>query len=439
MIKDKQYLDDIGEFCLQELKKIGTTAAEVIVAHSISDEILRRNRKIEEVNRSEDIGISLTAYIDKKKSNISISNLNKTKIKQAIERCYDMAKNTPEDVYCGLPDPKVFFKNEKNLDLFDEKIISFEKKKNYLSECEDEALKNQKVNNSNGATFTEAKSNFTLKNSSGFSDGYKSSIFSVSCDMVAQNGNSMERDYEYSSKRFFDDLTDAKKIGKLCADRTVKKLNPRKIKSFSGPAIFEPRVSSSFLSHLLSSISGHNLARKVSFIKGEIGEKLFPENINVVDDPLILKGLGSKNFDSEGVTCNKLNIIKEGKLNSIILDSYSARILKTVTNGRCGGATNCYFEKGNINKVDLLKGVNKGVYVTELFGSGFNSITGDFSKGGAGFLIENGEITYPISEITIAGNIKEMFKTMILADDLEFKSRINSPSIRIENISVGGI
>jgi PmbA protein len=349
-----------------------------------------------------------------------------------------MAKNTPEDKYCGLPNNNNLEKDHIDLDLFDNSIISYEAKKDYISECESEALKQKKIFNSNGVSFTEAKSNFILKNSNGFSNGRRSSIFSVSCDVVAKEEDSMERDYEYSSKRFFCDLTKPKDIGRIAAIRASARLSPRKINSFAGPAVFEPRVSSSFLSHLISSISGHNLARKVSFIKGDIGEILFQENINVIDDPLIKKGLGSRNFDSEGVDCKKLELIKKGKLNEIILDTYSSKMLNKKSNGRCGGTTNCYFENGKITKTDLMKDIKKGVYITELFGSGFNSVTGDFSKGGSGFLIENGEITYPISEITVAGNIKEMFKEMLLANDLEFKSRTNSPTIRINKVSIAG-
>ena len=291
---------------------------------------------------------------------------------------------------------------------------------------------------SNGVSFTEARSNFILKNSNGFSNGRKSSIFSISCDVVAKEEESMERDYEYSSKRFFNDLTKPKDIGRIAAEKASARLSPKKINSFTGPAVFEPRVSSSFLSHLISSISGHNIARKVSFIKGDIGEILFQENINVIDDPLIKKGLGSRNFDSEGVACDKLELVKKGKLNEIILDTYSSKMLNKKSNGRCGGSTNCYFENGKLTRSDLIKDIKKGVYITELFGSGFNSVTGDLSKGGSGFLIENGEITYPISEITVAGNIKDMFKEMILANDLEFKSRTNSPTIRINNMSIAG-
>jgi PmbA protein len=438
MLKDNSFLNNLGEYCIDELKKIGATNSEVIVAHSISEDILQRNGKIEEVTRSEDISIGLTAYIGQKKSSISTSNLTKNNIKQAIIRCYEMAKNTPEDKYCGLPKNNNLEKDHIDLDLFDNSIISYEAKKDYISECEAEALGKKKIFNSNGVSFTEAKSNFILKNSNGFSNGRRSSIFSVSCDVVAKEEDSMERDYEYSSKRFFCDLPKPKDIGKIAAERASARLSPKKINSFTGPTIFEPRVSSSFLSHLISSISGHNLARKVSFIKGDIGETLFQENINVIDDPLIKKGLGSRNFDSEGVDCKKLELIKKGTLNEIILDTYSSKMLNKKSNGRCGGTTNCYFENGKITKTDLIKGIKKGVYITELFGSGFNSVTGDFSKGGSGFLIENGEITYAISEITVAGNIKDMFKKMTIANDLEFKSRINSPTIRIDNISIAG-
>ena len=438
MVKDDLFLNNLGEYCIDELKKIGSTSSEVIVAHSISDDMLQRNGKIEEVTRSEDISIGLTAYIGERKSSISTSNLTKNNIQQAIVRCYEMAKNTPEDKYCGLPESHNIEKDQVDLDLFDDSIISFETKKDYISQCEAEALKQKKIVNSNGVSFTEAKSNFILKNSNGFSNGQKSSIFSISSDVVAKENGSMERDYEYSSKRFFCDLMKPKLIGKIAAERASARLSPKKIESFNGPVVFEPRVSSSFLSHLISSISGHNLARKVSFINGDIGEILFEESINVIDDPLIKKGLGSRNFDSEGVNCEKLQLIKNGKLNQIILDTYSSKMLNKKSNGRCGGTTNCYFENGNLTKTDLIKDIKKGVYITELFGSGFNSVTGDFSKGGSGFLIENGEVTYPISEITVAGNIKNMFKEIILANDLEFKSRINSPTIRIDNISIAG-
>ena len=438
MIKDDLFLNNLGEYCIDELKKIGSTSSEVIVAHSISDDMLQRNGKIEEVTRSEDISIGLTAYIGERKSSISISNLTKNNIQQAIVRCYEMAKNTPEDKYCGLPESHNIEKDQVDLDLFDDSIISFETKKDYISQCEAEALEQKRIVNSNGVSFTEAKSNFILKNSNGFSNGQKSSIFSISCDVVAKENGSMERDYEYSSKRFFCDLMKPKLIGKIAAERASARLSPKKIESFNGPVVFEPRVSSSFLSHLISSISGHNLARKVSFINGDIGEILFKEGINVIDDPLIKKGLGSRNFDSEGVNCKKLELIKNGKLNQIILDTYSGKMLNKKSNGRCGGTTNCYFENGNLTKTDLIKNIKKGVYISELFGSGFNSVTGDFSKGGSGFLIENGEVTYPISEITVAGNIKNMFKEIILANDLEFKSRINSPTIRIDNISIAG-
>jgi len=438
MVKDDLFLNNLGEYCIDELKKIGSTSSEVIVAHSISDDMLQRNGKIEEVTRSEDISIGLTAYIGERKSSISTSNLTKNNIQQAIIRCYEMAKNTPEDKYCGLPESHNIEKDQVDLDLFDDSIISFETKKDYISQCEAEALEQKRIVNSNGVSFTEAKSNFILKNSNGFSNGQKSSIFSISCDVVAKENGSMERDYEYSSKRFFCDLMKPKLIGKIAAERASARLSPKKIESFNGPVVFEPRVSSSFLSHLISSISGHNLARKVSFINGDIGEILFKEGINVIDDPLIKKGLGSRNFDSEGVNCKKLELIKNGKLNQIILDTYSGKMLNKKSNGRCGGTTNCYFENGNLTKTDLIKDIRKGVYITELFGSGFNSVTGDFSKGGSGFLIENGEVTYPISEITVAGNIKNMFKEIILANDLEFKSRINSPTIRIDNISIAG-
>ncbi|NCU50652.1 MAG: hypothetical protein EBX29_02625, partial [Candidatus Fonsibacter lacus] len=233
MLKDNSFLNNLGSYCIDELKKIGTTSSEVIVAHSISEEMLQRNGKIEEVTRSEDISIGLTAYIGQKKSSISTSNLTKNNIKQAIVRCYEMAKNTPEDIYCGLPENNDLEKNYIDLDLFDNSIISYEAKKDFISECETEALSHKKIFNSNGVSFTEARSNFILKNSNGFSNGRKSSIFSVSCDVVAKEEESMERDYEYSSKRFFYDLTKPKDIGRIAAEKASARLSPKKINSFT--------------------------------------------------------------------------------------------------------------------------------------------------------------------------------------------------------------
>ena len=232
MLKDDSFLNNLGEYCVDELKKIGATNSEVIVAHSISEEMLQRNGKIEEVTRSEDISIGLTAYIGQKKSSISTSNLTKNNIKKAIIRCYEMAKNTPEDKYCGLPENNDVKKDHIDLDLFDNSTISFEAKKNYISECEAEALAQKKIFNSNGVSFSETKSNFILKNSNGFSNGRKSSIFTVSCDVLAKESESMERDYEYSSKRFFYDLTKPRDIGKIAAEKSNSQIKSKKNKFF---------------------------------------------------------------------------------------------------------------------------------------------------------------------------------------------------------------
>jgi len=440
MLKEKNFLEDITSYSLKKFKELGTTESEVACSHSITEEIQVRNGKFEEIKKSDEISLGLTAYFEKKKSSISISNLSKDRINYAIQKCVDMAKNTPEDKFCGLADPNFFYKNHnEELSLYDENTISYEKKESYIKECENEALKKKEIFNSNGASFSEIKSNFFLQNSNGFGDGYKTSYYSVYCDVIAKKNGSMERDYEISSKRYFNDLPDAKKIGDTAATRSIKKLNSKKIKSFNGDIILEPRIASSLLAHFIGSISGHNLARKVSFIKGEVGESIFNEEVNIIDDPKIPRGLGTKKFDNEGVRCQKLNVIINGKLNEIFLDTYSAKMLNKKTNGRSSGATNFFVNNGKSETKDLIKDIRKGVYITDLFGSGFNSVTGDFSKGGSGFLIENGEIKYPINEITIASNILHMFKNLTLGNDLELKYRINSPTIKISNVSIGGV
>jgi len=308
----------------------------------------------------------------------------------------------------------------------------------YLKQAEESAYQDKRITNTEGSSFIQDKSNFVLANSLGFSMGYQSSIYSASCDVIAKSNGSMERDYEYTQKRFFSDLKPPEMLGNEAAERVIKKLNPKKIKSEKIPIIFEQRVAKSLLDPFANAISASSFARGTSFLKDKLNKNIFSKDINIIDDPLISKALGSQIFDSEGVKSNKVTLVKEGSLENLLLDTYYGKILKMKSNGRSGGTTNLYFENGTKSFKELLNAHTKALYINELIGSGANIITGDYSVGASGMLIENGEFSYPINEITIAGNLSEMFNNITLANDLKFSYATNSPTLMIEGMVVAG-
>ena len=326
----------------------------------------------------------------------------------------------------------------KDLELYDETSISNEKKIDYLKQAEENAFQDKRITNTEGSSFIQNKSNFVLANSLGFSMGYQSSIYSAFCDVIAKSNGSMERDYEYTQKRFFSDLKPPEMLGNEAAGRAIKKLNPKKIKSEKIPIIFEQRVAKSLLDPFANAISASSFVRGTSFLKDKLNKNIFSKDVNIIDDPLISKALGSQIFDSEGVKSSKVTLVKEGSLENLLLDTYYGKILKIKSNGRSGGTTNLYFENGTKSIKELLNTHTKALYINELIGRGANIITGDYSVGASGMLIENGEFSYPVNEITIAGNLSEMFNNITLANDLEFSYATNSPTLMIEGMVLAG-
>ena len=438
MIKDKKFLEKIASNCIDKARKLGATDCEVTVSNNISETVNFRNKNIDESKRSDVIGIEISTYIQKKKSNISSSNINEDNLDSLITRCIEMTKITPEDEYNSLPNKDLLATEHKDLELYDEISISNEKKIDYLKQAEESAFQDKRITNTEGSSFIQDKSNFVLANSLGFSMGYQSSIYSASCDVIAKSNGSMERDYEYTQKRFFSDLKPPETLGNKAAERAIKKLNPKKIKSEKIPIIFEQRVAKSLLDPFADAISASSFARGTSFLKDKLNKNIFSKDINIIDDPLISKALGSQIFDSEGVKSNKVTLVKEGSLKNLLLDTYYGKILKMKSNGRSGGTTNLYFENGTKSFKELLNTHTKALYINELIGRGANIITGDYSVGASGMLIENGEFSYPINEITIAGNLSEMFNNITLANDLEFSYATNSPTLMIEGMVVAG-
>ncbi len=437
MIKDQDFLKAKAAHCLDVAKKIGATNASVTIGHSISETVNFRNNNLDESNRSDGLAFSIDTYIGKKKSSISSSNLLDQNLNTLIEKCYETTKITPEDEFNSLPDQNLLADSLKNLNIYDDTHIENDKKIDYLKELESAASENKKIVNTE-SSFTEKKSNFILANSDGFCSGYKTSSFTASCVAVAKDEISMERDYEYSSKRYLDDIKEPKSLGKIVSHQTIRKLSPKKIGSEKLSVIFDKRIAKGMLSAFAGAISSSAIARGTSFLKDQLNEQIFSNSINIIDKPDIIKGLGSKNFDSEGVKSDTINLVKEGVLKSYLIDSYNGRKLNLKSNGRSGGTTNLYFENGNQSYDELLKMNSKCIYITETIGRGSNLVTGDYSVGATGFLVENGQFKYPINEITIAGNFKDMFKRIFLANDLDFEYSTNSPTMMIEGMTVAG-
>ena len=437
MVKDQEYLKSKASYCLDLAKKLGATDASVTVGNSISESVSFRNRVLDESNRSDSLAISIETYIGKKRSSISSSNLLDENLKTLISKCFETTKITPEDEFNSLPDKDLLAGEIKNLNLYDESHLENDKKIDYLRELEEVASIDKKIVNTESG-FTENKSNFILANSDGFCNGYRSSSFSASCVTVAKDENSMERDYEFTSKCHLNDIIDPKNLGKIAAEQTIKKLSPKKIGSDKINIIFDKRIAKGLLSSFASAISSSAIARGTSFLKDKIDQQIFSSSINIFDKPDLVKGMGSQCFDSEGVKSEALKLVERGFLKEYLVDTYNGKKLNLRSNGRSGGSTNLYFENGQISFEELLKIHSRSLYITETIGHGTNLVTGDYSVGANGFLVENGELKYPVSEITIAGNFNDMFKSITLANDLDFKYSVNSPTMMIEGMTVAG-
>ncbi|MEM6903446.1 MAG: metallopeptidase TldD-related protein, partial [Pseudomonadota bacterium] len=315
------------------------------------------------------------------------------------------------------------------------------------SEAEDAARAVDGITNSEGADASYLRSRVAMAASNGFRGSYSITRHTLAVSVLAGEGTKMERDYDYSSKVFRSDMPSPASIGRSAGERTIKRLNPRKVPTGTYPVIFDPRVSRSMLSHLIGAINGPAIARGASFLKDKIGERIFGDKILIVDDPFVKRGLRSRPFDAEGIAPMRRNIVEAGVLTTWFLDLRSARQLEMETTGHASrGASsppspspsNLVLAAGPISPEDMIKETGTGLYVTELMGMGVNSVTGDYSRGAAGFWIENGVLSYPISEITIAGNLLDMFKSMTPADDLERRYGVDAPTIRIEGLTVAG-
>ena len=438
------YLEDI----LKSAKKAGADCADLVYFRSRAQSVSWRMGNLEDVERSEGSDLGLRVIIGQRSAIVSSSDMDKETLNSLIRRAIDMAKNAPEDPYVGLADKKHHNQDTAlNLDLNDSHLLTPDDLQALAKRTEESALDIKGISNSNGASASTSHSHIALLNSNGFSGSYDVSNYSLSLSLIAGKNLQMESDYAWDSKRHFQDLNIPESIAREAAKKTLKKLNPRKVKTCETAVIFDPRVSNSLLGHLSSAINGAAITRKTSFLLEMMGEQVFSDKINVTDNPHIIRGSSSRPFDAEGVENPSLEIIKDGRLVNWTLDSASARQLGLVSNGRASrgagsppspSSTNFYMEAGEISPEDMIKDIKSGLYVTDLIGMGVNGITGDYSRGASGFWIENGEISYPVNEITIASNLKEMYISLICANDLTHRYGTDAPTILIPNMMLAG-
>lgn len=427
--------------------RAGAESADAVMARSTSLEVSYRNGEPEDLERSESQDLGLRVLIGKRQAVVSSTDLTPATLDELVSRGIDMARASPEDAYAGLADPSLLCTDIVDLDLFDASEPTPEQLYEYAAAAEAAALAVPGVTNSEGAGAGWGEGAIALATSSGFAGGYRSSSHSFHASVLAGEGTGMERDYDFSSAHHASDLDDPETVGRNAGERAVKRLKPRKMKTVQVPVVYDPRVSRSLLGHFAGAVSGIAVARGTSFLKDRLNEPVFADGIRVVDDPHRPRGLSSKPFDGEGVRNRRMVIVEDGRLQTWFLDSSAARQLGMTTTGHAargtGGPpapspTNLYMEAGTASPEDMIAAIDNGFYITELIGFGVNGVTGDYSRGAAGFWIEKGKLSFPVSELTVAGNLKDMFKALTPANDLEFRYGTNVPTVRIDGMTVAG-
>jgi PmbA protein len=432
---------------LRAAKAAGADAADGLCVENVSASVSYRLGKLEDVERAESADLGLRVFVGQRVAFVSSTDFSREALAQLPERAVAMARLAPEDRFACLARSDLLARNWPELDIEDPAEPAPDVLIERARAAEGAALAVKGVTNSEGGGASFGRTTVALATSEGFFGRYVGTSHGVGVSVLAGEGTNMERDYESASARHGHDLETAESVGKRAGEQAVARLNPRKVKSQAVPVVFDPRVSMSLLGHFAGAISGSAIARGVSFLKDRLGQVVFSKDIRIVDDPHRVRGLRSKPFDGEGVANSRKLLVDDGVLTTWLLDCASARQLGLTTTGHAargtGGPpapspTNLYMEPGTQSPDELVADIREGFYVTELIGMGVNGVTGDYSRGAQGFWIEKGKRVYPVSEVTIAGNLKEMFTHLTPANDLVFRHGSNAPTLRIEGMTVAG-
>ena len=431
-------IKQMSEDVLKVAKRLGASSAEAELSLSIGQNVSVRMGEVENIEYNRDKGMSVTVYFGKQKGHASTSDMSPQALADTVAAACNIAKYTAQDEFCGLADAELMATDIQDLDLHHPWDISVDEAIEIARICEAAALGvDSRITNSEGASVSTGTGFFAYSNSHGFTGGYSSSRHGVSCSVIAESDGSMQRDYWYSTARAAEDLQSAVDIGTVAGERTVRRLNAKKIKTCQVPVLFEAPLASGLISTLISAISGGNLYRKSSFLLDSLGKQIASPLLNIYEDPFIKKGLASSPFDNEGVATKARQLVQDGVLQGYVLSSYSARKLGMKTTGNAGGNHNLMIRPGANDFAGLLKQMGTGLVVTELLGHGMNMVTGDYSRGAAGFWVENGMIVHPVEEITIASNMVDMLKMITgIGNDVLVQGSKQVGSILIERMTV---
>ena len=444
---DQSALVDRAERLVKAALARGADAADAVAMRSMSLAIEVRDGAVEESERAEGDDLGLRVLVGHRQAVVSTNDMAGDGSAALAERAVAMARAAPEDKFAGLAEEALLAHDFPDLDLVDPELPGVAQLERNARAAEQAALAVKGVTKSGGASASAGIVGMVLVTSHGFRGAYLGSRHGVSMTAIAGEGTGMGRDYDYSSTLHAADLDAPEKIGRSAGERAVERLNPRKVSTRKVPVVFDRRVAGTLVSHLASAANGASVARKTSFLRDKMGAKLFADGIRIIDDPLRKRGLRSHPFDGEGVAGKRLALVDDGFLRSWLLDCATARELGLVTTGHAQrgvssvpspGASNLHLEAGRLSPAALIADIKDGFYVTDLIGMGVNMVTGDYSRGASGFWIENGNRTYAVSEVTIAGHLTDMFRTLTPADDLEFRYGTNAPTLRLEGMTVAG-
>jgi PmbA protein len=417
----------------------GADQVEVAASNDKGYSVTARLGEVETVEHHNQRAMGVTVYRGKAKGSASTNIVTPEAINRTIDSALEIAKFTAEDKCSGLADAELMANDYPQLDLDHPWSIEPEQALQQAILCEEVARDDKRIVNSEGASVSSISTQLSYANSHEFVGEYRGTRHSVSCSVIAGDDKGMQRDYWYSVARNANDLEDIESIGAMARERTVRRLGGRGLKTCSLPILFDPTLARSLVGHLFSAISGGALYREASFLLDSINKKILPDWLSITEDPHMMAGLGSVPFDGEGVRTQSRHVVQDGVLQGYVLGSYSARKLGMQTTGNAGGVHNIRMTDSGKTQQELLKDMGKGLLVTELIGHGVNTVTGDYSRGASGFWVENGEIQYPVEEITVAGNLEDMFMNIAaIGNDIDGRGNIQCGSILIENMTIAG-
>ena len=435
-----------AEALVSRARKAGADAADAVYVGQESESVQVRLRELEQVDRSESEEVGLRVFVGRRSASVASSDFSEEALAELVRRAIAMAREAPEDPYAGLAPSELIARGPfPDIESVDDRESDPKDLRARALSAEEAALAVAGVTNSSGASASSSSSTMALATSTGFSGGYRSTANSCSVSVIAGEGSAMQRDHAWRAARHLTDLVPAEELGRLAGARAVARLNPSKPKPGRYPVMFDPRVAGSLLSHFSAAITGSSVARKASFLLDKLGQQLFASGVRIIDEPLRRRGLRSRPFDGEGVGVGTVALVEDGTLKTWIADSASARQLGIQPTGHAvraasgapgAGPSNLYIAEGKRSRKELLAAFPEAVLVTELIGQGVNGVTGDYSRGAAGFMVRGGEIAEPVAELTIASNLLDMFASLEPGSDLEFRYGVDAPTLLVPEMTV---